>query len=421
MDLEAEARDLAEGLDADPEAIEQDLENLVSYSVPLDEAKQSLRRKYGSGDRSGTPEPVDIGDITPEDGSVTVTGVVRRIGKRSIRYQGDDQVIREGQIADDTGTIAFTAWDDIGLSAGDAVELGNAGVREWDGEPELNVGESTQVSTVESFDVPYDIGGEAELIDLEPGDRGLIVEATVEEVERRTIDGRDGETEILSGVLADETARLPFTDWDPHETIQAGESVRITDVFVREFRGAPSVNVSEYATVERADREIDPIEAAPERTLREARESGGQFDVAVIGHVLDLREGSGLIERCPECNRVIQSGQCREHGAIEGVDDLRVRAVFDDSTDTATVVLDSDLTERLYGGDVDDAKAAAREAMDQSVVASDIADRIVGREFRVRGTLSVDEYGVTLTAEEMTENDADPASLAEAALAEVDA
>ncbi|AWB27066.1 Single-stranded DNA binding protein [Halococcoides cellulosivorans] len=418
MDLEAEARDLADGLDADQAAIEQDLENLISYSVPLDEAKQSLRRKYGSGDRSGAPEPVSIDDVSPEDGSVTVSGVILRIGKRSIRYQGEDQVIREGQIADETGRIAFTAWDDIGLTAGDAVELGNAGVREWEGEPELNVGESTQVSAIDPIDVPYDVGGEADLVDLEPGDRGVIVEARVEECERRTIDGRDGETEILSGVLADETARLPFTDWDPHDAIGEGETVRVTDVFVREFRGAPSVNVSEYATVETASG-VTPIEDAPERTLREARASGGQFDVAVIGHVLELRDGSGLIERCPDCNRVIQSGQCREHGAVEGVDDLRVRAVFDDGTDSATVVLDSDLTERVYGGDVEDAKDAAREAMDQSVVAEHIAQRIVGREYRVRGTLSVDEYGVTLTADELTENDADPAALARAALQEV--
>ena len=422
MSLDDHAEDLASDLGVDKEEVKADLENLVQYSVPIDEAKQSLRRKYGDGSDDGTPSEVDVAEITTDSGNVTVIGRILTVGKRSIRYQGEDRVIFEGELADGTGRIDYTAWEDFGLSPGDTITAGNAGVREWEGEPELNLGESTTVSfRSDPLEVPYDVGGEADLTDLDPGDRGRTVEVAVLEVERRTIDGRDGETEILSGVLADESGRLPFTDWDPHPEIENGEDVRIEDVYVREFRGVPSVNVSEFSTVTPLSREIDAGESATRLPIDEAVATGGLYDVEVVGTCIAIRDGSGLIERCPECNRVVQKGQCRTHGEVDGVDDLRVKAIVDDGTATLTAVLDADLTAEVYGGDVDDAREQAREAMDQSVVADTIRENVVGREFRVRGHLSVDDYGANLDAAEFAAVDEAPADRARGLLEEVDA
>jgi replication factor A1 len=57
--------------------------------------------------------------------------------------------------------------------------------------------------------------------------------------------------------------------------------------------------------------------------------------------------------------------------------------------------------------------------MDRDVVAEEIADAIEGREFRVRGALSVDEYGANVDATAFEESDEDPKARAEAFLAEV--
>jgi replication factor A1 len=424
MSLEDHAEELASDLGVDKEEVTEDLENLVSYSVPMDEAKESLRRKYGDGSDGGgaTPSSKDIADIDTADGNVSVTAVALTVGKRSIRYQGEDQVIFEGELADESGKISYTAWDDVGLEAGETVRIGNAGVREWEGSPELNLGESTTVEAVdESLAIDYEAGGDADLATLEPGDRGANVEVTVLEREEKTIDGRDGETDILSGVLADETARLPYTDWQPRPELTEGATVRIEDVFIREFRGVPSVNVSEFSTVTETDRDIEPPESAQQMSVGEAVDSGGLFDVELVGNVIALRDGSGLIERCPECGRVIQNGQCRSHGDVDGEDDLRTKAILDDGTGTVTVVLGEELTEQVYGGDLDAAREHAREEMDKEVVADDIAQRIVGREFRVRGALSVDEYGANLDATTFAENDEDPAERARRLLGEVEA
>jgi len=422
MELDAHAEELASDLGVDEAEVRRKLENLLEYDVPLAEAKQSVRRDVGGGGGGGGtgPTAVDVAEIEPGDGNVTVTARVLTAGKRSIQYQGDEQVIFEGELADESGAISYTAWEDFGLEPGDTVTIGNAGVREWEGEPELNVGSSSNVTFEEEpLDVPREIGGDRDLVDLRVGDRGVNVAVQVVDVERRTIDGRDGETEILSGVLGDGTGRLPFTDWDPHEEIEAGGAVRVENAFVREFRGVPSVNVSEFSTVSALDRDVPVADTGTRMGVREAVVSGGVYDVELEGTVVAVRDGSGLIERCPECGRVIDGGECRSHGAVDGEDDLRTKAILDDGTGTVTVVLDDALTTEVYGGDLDDAREAARDAMDREVVADEIRARIVGREFTARGHLSVDDFGANLEATGFAAVEADPADRARALLAEV--
>jgi replication factor A1 len=117
---------------------------------------------------------------------------------------------------------------------------------------------------------------------------------------------------------------------------------------------------------------------------------------------------------------VIQNGQCRSHGEVDGEDDLRTKAILDDGSGTVTVVLDEELTAEIYGGGLDDARDHARDAMDREVVAEAIADELVGREFRVRGSLSVDDYGANLDASTFAEHAGDPAERARGLLAEVE-
>ena len=422
MDVTDRAEELASDLGADTAEVKADLENLLEYSVPLDEAVQSVRRKHGGGDGGGgaTPTSVDLAAVTTDHGNVTVTVRVLTRGTRSIRYQGDDLTIHEGELADETGTIDYTAWQDFGFEPGDSLTIGNAGIREWEGAPELNLNESTTVAIAdEPVAVDRPVGGERDLVEIDAGDRGRTVEVRVLDVDEKTISGRDGETDILEGVLGDETGKLPFTDWDPTPALEAGADVRIEDVYAREFRGVPSINLTRFSTVTPLSASIAVTNEAPHHSIAAAVDTGGIFDVTVTGTVLEVRDGSGLIERCPTCGRVIQNGQCRSHGAVDGEDDLRVKAILDDGTDTVTVVLDDELTADVYGGGLEDALAAATEAMDKDVVAESIAADLVGRTYTVRGSLSVDEYGATLDATNFEPAAADPAAAARDALAEV--
>lgn len=422
MSLEDHAEELASSLGVDKAEVKQKLENLDQYGVPIEEAKQTVRRNYGGGESSGASavSTKTIEEITTADSRVNTTVRVLAVGKRSIQYNGEEHVISEGEFADGTGKISFTSWEEFDLQPGETLELGNVDVREWDGEPELNLGDATSVERAsEDLEIAYDIGGDSDLASLEPGDRGVNVEVQVLDVEEKVIDGRDGETEILSGVVGDETGRLPFTDWEPRGELTAENSVRIEDVFVREFRGVPSVNVSEFSSVEVLSSPVEVAESGTRYEIGEAIETGGLFDLELMGNVVAVRDGSGLVERCPECGRVIQGGQCRSHGEVEGEDDLRVKAILDDGTGTVTVVLDDSLTKEVYGGDIDDAREHARDAMDREVVADTIRENIVGREFRVRGTLTVDDFGANLEASEFERRADDPRVRASRLLEEV--
>jgi replication factor A1 len=83
------------------------------------------------------------------------------------------------------------------------------------------------------------------------------------------------------------------------------------------------------------------------------------------------------------------------------------------------VILGRELTEGIYGGDLDDAREAAREAMDREVVAEAIAAALVGDAYRARGSLSVDEYGANLNADAFDPVDDDPATAARDLLADL--
>ena len=421
MSLDDHAEELASDLGVDTQEVKRKLEKMAEYNVPMSEAKQSVRRDYGDDGGETSVPTRNVTEITTDDSNVGVTGRVLSVGKRSIQYSGERSVIFEGELADESDKISYTAWEDFGLEPGETVQIGNAGVREWEGDPELNLGESTDIERVaESLSVPYEVGGEASLAELEPGDRGVTVEVSVRECEQKTIDGRDGETEILSGVLADETTRLPFTDWQPRPQVEEGAPVRIENAYIREFRGAPSVNISEFSTVTPLEGSVTVADSAPRYKIREAVESGGLFDVDLAGNVVGVRNGSGLIERCPECGRVVQSGQCRAHGAVEAEDDLRVKAILDDGTGTVTVVLDEERTAEIYGGGIDAAREHARDAMDREVVADAIREELVGQAFRVRGALSVDDFGATLNATTFEASGADPVERATQLLEEAE-
>jgi len=350
MELDDHAEDLASDLGVDKEEVTDDLQNLVEYSVPIDEAKQSLRREVRRRlqRRWRAPSAKDIAEITTDDGNVTVTGVVLTAGERSIRYQGSDHVIVEGRLADETGVIDYTAWEDFGLA-------GRHDHRGQRGRPRVGRRTRTQSRREHLADlhrgvpeVPYESGGDAQLAELRTGDRAVTIEVSVLECERKTIDGRDGETDILSGVFGDESGRLP-TNWDPAPEIEDGGTVRIENAYVQEFRGVPEVNVSNSRE---SPHSIARSMSGPTRrrwTPGDAVATGGIYDVEV-GNLLAVRDGSGLV---PAVRSVTGSSRRDSVEPTRRRRDRRPARQGKSPTTTArtvTVVLDDDLTERVYDG-----------------------------------------------------------------------
>jgi replication factor A1 len=112
----------------------------------------------------------------------------------------------------------------------------------------------------------------------------------------------------------------------------------------------------------------------------------GKTVTEFTGAIVDVQSGSGLIKRCPECNRALVKGACGEHGKVEGVYDLRIKAVLDDGEKVQDILMNREITEAFTGITLDKAKEMATEALDQGVVVLDvIKSKLVGRYYVVAG------------------------------------
>ena len=123
------------------------------------------------------------------------------------------------------------------------------------------------------------------------------------------------------------------------------------------------------------------------------------FDVATAGNVVSVRPGSGIISRCPECGRVIQKGNCRVHGKVEGVRDMRIKAVLDDGTGSMSVMFPRELAEIIYGKTLEEAEQLMFSDVSKDAVYEDLRRFLTGRYLAVRGNSSKDEYGISFVAE----------------------
>jgi replication factor A1 len=172
---------------------------------------------------------------------------------------------------------------------------------------------------------------------------------------------------------------------------------------MRSWQGIPTINIGEFTSIGHSETPIDDSDIArvmdpiPIR-LDKINDRDGAFDVSIKGNVISIRPGSGLITRCPECNRVIQKNICRIHGSVEGINDMRIKSILDDGTGALSLVLDADLTQKVTGYSIEKAREVAGADMNTSVVEEEIRRKLMGLTIRLRGNMTKGEYGITLVA-----------------------
>ena len=82
----------------------------------------------------------------------------------------------------------------------------------------------------------------------------------------------------------------------------------------------------------------------------------------LIGKITQIYDGSGLIQRCPKCNRWIIDNFCMVHSDVEGVWDLRIKARFDDGKERCTLIFKRDMTEKSANITLEEAKKLGEAA-----------------------------------------------------------
>ncbi|PSG96928.1 hypothetical protein BRD56_08215, partial [Thermoplasmatales archaeon SW_10_69_26] len=92
--------------------------------------------------RTPSTSDADVGDLEAGMSAVSVTGRVLSKDSREVTVRGDPQTLWEGEIADESGRIPYTAWEDFDFAEGDILTIDNAYVRSFRGLPQLNFGDN---------------------------------------------------------------------------------------------------------------------------------------------------------------------------------------------------------------------------------------------------------------------------------------
>ncbi len=175
------------------------------------------------------------------------------------------------------------------------------------------------------------------------------------------------------GLIGDSSGVVRFVKWTSSDlpdvsldTVYLFKNV-VTDV----WQGQYSIKLNKNSEIVPLD---EDIEVASQMST-------------IVGALVAVQQGSGLIKRCPVCKRALINNTCNEHGKVEGVYDLRIKAVLDDGVHTQDVLFNRELTEYTTKITLDQAKDMAKEALDSDVVKGEIARKVLGRYYRVKGNI----------------------------------
>ena len=322
--------------------------------------------------------------------------------------------IISGIVGDETATASFTLWNDSpALEKGKVYWFRNCYTRKWNDDVQIQIGNNGSVE--ESDEVIENIPKRQTV--SEPKEMGIgeirensgnvTVTGRIISCETRQIETRNGPKTVYSGNIADDTGEIQYSAWNDF-SLAAGKSYRIANAYIRSWKGIPQINLGDNTQVSEADVVFDDSKLCQgnERTVGDIARNGGGTDVIVRGVVVDIRPGSGMIRRCPQCNRAVIGNECKTHGTVEGIPDLRMRIMVDDGTGSISTTMNREATERITGVTFDMAVNLAK-ARGEDMVLKELGDRLYIKQLKVRGNAMIDEYGLKMNAKEITADDVD--------------
>ena len=368
-----------------------------------------------------------VSGLTGSETNVDIHAKILSAERKDVLIKGENRVIISGTLGDETGTAQFTVWnaETIDVQEGCVYLIKNAYTKLWNDRIQVNLGNRC---TVEKEDKEMEVAERkieynpsvVKICDLKEGIGSVTVSGKILSVETRNIFSRGEDKTVWSGLLADDTGKIQFSAWNDFNLVQ-GEAVRIENGYIRSWKGIPQLNIGDRSQVDKIDDTFGDVSstAATKKTVGEIVRTGGGLDMSVSGTIIDIRAGSGVIKRCPECNRSILSNECMTHGTVVPVQDLRMKIVIDDGTGAMNAIVNRELTEKLTGITLDEAVGYAAENGESSV-AKMLGDRVLLRSAEFRGNVMSDEYGPSMIVKDAKPSERDVEKEAEELLSTVE-
>jgi len=385
---------------------------LNEYRVTPDAAKRGIKRKYGAEGPSSfvTADVISkkIADLMGTEMNVDITAKAVYVDKKQITVRGSQKTIISGIIGDETGTAPFTIWegDNLELVKGEVYVLKNAYTKKWNDRVQVNLGSRGRVE--KGANLTVDVPDRTLLIDaaeikignIMDGLGNVTVTGRIMSVEERNITVKGEAKIVFSGIIADDSGKIQYSAWNDYE-LKEGETICIKNAYIRSWKGIPQLNLGDKCEVSRVDDSFGEIDMnASKKTVADIASIGGGLGVSITGTVVDLRGGSGLIRRCPECNRSVLNDECATHGHVEPVFDLRMKLILDDGTGAISAIVNRRDTEAMTGITLEAAEGLARARGSPDLIAKEIAQMMIMKKVTVSGNVLSDDYGPMMIVEE---------------------
>lgn len=152
--------------DPPSEAIERG-EVLRAVHVQVREYQGRLELNFNWKSRVAPAGEGDLPNVSPEeiplralaevragDDGFRVVARIVRVAPKTVSVGEERRLLHEGVVADASGAVAFTAWSDFGLSAGEAIEVSGGYARAFRGRPQLVLDERSTVRRVPGDRLP---------------------------------------------------------------------------------------------------------------------------------------------------------------------------------------------------------------------------------------------------------------------------
>ena len=379
--------------------------------------------KEGGGSAPPTSnDPISIARASEVEGFVNIVGrvmsakpdvIVRKDGS------GELNVVR-GRVSDSSGSIGFLSWKEFEHDEGALVKIVGASVRKFRETPEIQINDGTVIETYRDTSFP-EIGELAEsekvsISELRDGMRDVSITLQVENWNQRTFETKDGDSRVVrSGDVMDPTGRCRLTAWCEFDP-KPGDTIRIEGGRVQSWQGSPDLVIDSLEQTmslsETPWEKIDPDNHWIDVDLTSITKGGSRRGIATNGVIVAINSGSGIIERCPECRRMLRDGSCSEHGPQRGDEDLRLRFVLDNGVSNVNLYMGREASEKFLGMSMDDVKSEISNIGNNAFV-SNLRNRVLSRKVKVHGFSRVDDQGSMVFADRMEVMDPNPAEEAE--------
>lgn len=416
----------------DEEVIVNELNKYLNeYHVTLDSAKRGIIRKYGGGDVAAfTPAGAvvkKIDELTGTEQNVDIQAKVVYVENKSITVKGLSKTIVSGILGDETGTASFTIWEpgSVMLEKGSVYNFKNCYCKLWNDKVQINLGNRGRVEPASgvSIDLPERTiavnSSECKIGDIRDGMGSVTVTGRIVTYEARNVMVKGEPKTVYSGIIADDTGKIQYSAWNDF-SLKEGETICIKNAYIRSWKGIPQLNMGDRCEISRVDSVFDVVDTSgSKKTIDEITRIGGGLDITLEGMVVDMRAGSGLIKRCPQCNRSILNGVCTAHGQVNGTPDLRMKIVLDDGTGAIGAIVNRKDTETLTGITLKAAEGLAM-AQGEGVVAREVAGKILMKRISITGNVMSDDYGPSMIVKSASVLDVDVVSEANKLLDEVE-